>query len=98
MKCRSETGRIFKYKEGEWYYKSKKRGYIKIPYAAFYEEGSHEQLDKYKARDITAKQFLSRGKIPDPIFCSFAHIYLPVRVGEEIIIKKTKRLEIIDDD
>jgi len=84
-----ETNRVFEYKEKEWYYKTSEGETKLIPSAAFYEEGSDDELlRKFKSKRIQATTLLLHGDDPHNVLCETGYLYLPIK-GK---IMKTKQL------
>ena len=96
-----ETSRIFEYKEKKWHYRSLRNPEAEpklIPYAAFYEAGKNELLDKLKADKIEIEEFLEKGRGHKNIFNVPAYLFVPLRKNRKIIIRKTKQLTRITEE
>ena len=96
-----ETNRILEYKEKKWYYYSLRNPQAEpklIFYAAFYEAGKNERLDKLKAGKIEIREFLDKGRVHQNPFNVPAYIFVPLKKSGKIIIKKTKELTRITDE
>ena len=91
-KYKSETGRIFEYKDKEWYYYKTNGERRQIPNAAFYESGKNELLDKLKVGKIEIREFLEKGRGHKNIFNIPAYLFVPLKINGKTTIKKTKEL------
>lgn len=91
-----ENNRIFEYESGKWHYYKTNGKKIPIPNIAFYVAGKNEELNKYKAKKIIAKEFLSKGKTHKNPFNIPIHLFIPIKQNGKLKIKKIKELTKIE--